>query len=102
MAGVVRQTEKNLPKKHLVAVNAHFRFEVKDKEAGPRMRNDDEAYFLDPNIDIINYHYISSKTQAEGWWVQYTGPPKGQAGQIGRFLRQRDKQRKPLVFDETV
>ncbi|OHB72987.1 MAG: hypothetical protein A2Z25_06230 [Planctomycetes bacterium RBG_16_55_9] len=101
MAGVVRQTEKNLPKKHLVAVNAHFRFEVKDKEAGPRMRNDDEAYFRDPNIDIINYHYISSKTQAEGWWFYYTGPPKGQAGQIGRFLRQRDKYRKPIVFDET-
>ena len=101
LAGVVREAERDLPKQHLIAVNAHFRFEVADKDAGPRMRNDDEAYFKDPNIDIINYHYISSKTQARGWWFQYTGPPKGRAGQIWHFLRQRDKYRKPVVYDET-
>lgn len=101
LTGVVRQAEKNLPKQHLIAVNAHFRFEVVDKDGKPRMRNDDEAYFLDPNIDIINYHYISSKTQADGLWFFYTGPPKGRAGQIWHFLRQRDKYHKPIVFDET-
>jgi len=101
LAGVVRQAEKNLPKHHLIAVNAHFRFGVTDKAAGQRMRNDDEAYFRDPNIDVINYHYISSKTQADGWWFRYTGPPGGRAGQIWHFLRQRDNFRKPIVFDET-
>ncbi len=101
LAGVLRQAEKNLPKQHLIAVNAHFRFGVIDKGAGPRMRNDDEAYFRDPNIDIINYHYISSKTRADGWWFSYTGPPKGRAGQIWHFLRQRDRFHKPIVFDET-
>jgi hypothetical protein len=101
MAAVVRQTEKNLPKQHLIAVNAHFRFGVTDKDTGQRMRNDDEAYFRDSNIDIINYHYISSKTRAHGWWFYYTGPPKGQAGQIWHFLRQRDKYHKPIIYDET-
>ena len=100
LAGVVRQVEKNLPKQHLIAVNAHFRLQAQGV-ANAQMRNDDEAYFLDPNIDIINYHYISSKTQANGWWFRYTGPPKGQAGQIWHFLRQRDSFRKPIVFDET-
>jgi hypothetical protein len=101
MAGVVRQAEKNLAKQHLIAVNAHFRFQVADDDIGPRMHNDDEAYFQDPNFDIINYHYISSKTQASGLWFRYTGPPKGQAGQIWHFLRQRDEYHKPIVFDET-
>ena len=76
-------------------------FESPDENSRPRMRNDDEAYFQDPNIDIINYHYISSKTQANGWWFRYTGPPNGRAGQIWHFLRQRDKLHKPIVYDET-
>jgi hypothetical protein len=101
MVAVVRRTEKNLPKQHLIAVNAHFRFKITDKDTGPRMRNDDEAYFRDSNIDIINYHYISSKTRAHGWWFCYTGPPKGRAGQIWHFLRQRDKYHKPIIYDET-
>jgi hypothetical protein len=101
MAGVVRQAEKNLPKQHLIAVNAHFRFQVATEDNRPSMRNDDEAYFRDPNIDIVNYHYISSKTNASGWWFEYTGPPRGRAGQIWYFLRQRDKFHKPIVYDET-
>jgi hypothetical protein len=74
---------------------------VKDKAGKRRMRNDDEAYLQDANIDIINYHYISSKTQADGWWFSYTGPPRGRAGQIWHFLRQRGKFFKPIVYDET-
>jgi hypothetical protein len=100
MAGVVRQAEMNLPKRHLVAVNAHFQFRAGSGNS-KRMRNDDEAYFRDPNIDIINYHYISSKTNASGWWFEYNGPPRGRAGQIWHFLRQRDEYRKPIIYDET-
>jgi hypothetical protein len=100
IAGEVWQAENNLPKRHLVAVNAHFHFRAPDGNS-KRMRNDDEAYFRDPNIDIINYHYISSKTNANGWWFHYTGPPKGRAGQIWHFLRQRDKYHKPIIYDET-
>ena len=100
MAGVVRQAEKNLPKRHLIAVNAHFQFRAAGGSS-KRMRNDGEAYFRDPNIDIINYHYISSKTNAEGWWFEYNGPPRGRAGQIWHFLRQRDTYRKPIIYDET-
>ena len=98
-AGVIRQVEKSLPKRHLIAVNAHFQFRASGNSK--RMRNDDEAYFRDPNIDIINYHYISSKTNAGGWWFEYNGPPRGRAGQIWHFLRQRDEYCKPIIYDET-
>jgi hypothetical protein len=100
LAAVVRDAEESLPKRHLVAVNAHFRFQPASGDS-KRMRNDDEAYFRDPNIDIINYHYISSKTNADGWWFEYNGPPRGRAGQIWHFLRQRDSHRKPIIYDET-
>ena len=100
LAGVVRDAEQNLPKRHLVAVNAHFRFQEASGKS-KRMRNDDEAYFQDPNIDVINYHYISSKTNADGWWFEYNGPPGGRAGQIWHFLRQRDRYPKPIIYDET-
>lgn len=65
VAGVIRQTEKELPKRHLIAAN---------------VAKDDTAISKDPRIDIINYHYPSIRT-----W---------------EFMRQRDRFRKPIVFDE--
>lgn len=101
LAGTLRRTEANLPKRHLIAANAHFMVKVSDEPDTPIVRHDDLAYFENLDIDIINYHYISRKKVAQG--LHFFRPPdkEGYAGFIWHFLRQRDPFKKPIVFDET-
>ena len=101
LAHVLRQAEEGLPKRHLIAVNAHFRVELPAKSGEPDMRHDDGSYFDNPDIDIVNYHYISAKADAQGLHFTHLPNDRGQAGLIWHFLRQRDRFRKPIVFDET-
>ncbi len=99
LARIIRQAEENLPKRHLIAANAHFRFNLSDNADGSSMRHEDLSYAQNPDIDIINYHYISAKTVTEG--LRFTRSQLAQAGLTWRFLRERDQFGKPIVFDET-
>ncbi|MBM3333469.1 cellulase family glycosylhydrolase [Candidatus Sumerlaeota bacterium] len=101
MAGALRKAEASLPKRHLIAVNAHYRVELGKEQGKSVIRHDDLHYFNDPDIDIINYHYISAKADAREFRVRHLANEAGQAGNIWRFLRERDRWTKPIVFDET-
>jgi len=101
LAGVLQKAETGLPKRHLIAANAHYRVAL-DKEKGKGLiRHDDVHYFNHPDIDIINYHYISAKADAREFRFHHLANEGAQAGNIWRFLRQRDHWTKPVVFDET-
>ena len=101
LAHTIRQTEKKLPKRHLIAANAHSMVTSPDEPTSPVVRHEDLHYFENPDIDIINYHYISRKVVAQG--LHFFKPPnkEAKAGLIWHFMRQRDWFRKPFVFDET-
>jgi len=101
LARVLRRTEEKLPKRHLIAANAHFIVKISDESDKPIIRHEDLNYFENPDIDIINYHYISRKAVAQG--LNFLMPPNKQAhaGLIWHFMRQRDRFGKPIVFDET-
>jgi len=98
LARIIRQTEENLPKRHLTAANAHFVMKLSDSPDGTISRHEDLSYSENPDIDIINYHYISAKAAGQG--LQFIrGNP--QAGLTWHYMRRRDGFRKPIVFDET-
>lgn len=99
LARVVRRAEENMPKRHLIAVNAHFHFELSDDRSKPIQRHDDLSYSENPDVDIINYHYISAKAVTHG--LNFIRMSRAWAGLAWRFLRQRDRFGKPIVFDET-
>lgn len=101
LARVIREVEDDLPKRHLIAANAHYNVETPHFMGLPTTRHEDLAYFEDPCIDIVNYHYISRKAVDRG--LRFYSPPdkEAHAGLIWHFLRARDIYRKPLVFDET-
>ena len=101
MARVLREAEAGLPNRHLIAANAHCVLKVSGDPSRPIVRHEDLGYFENPDIDIVNYHYISRKVAAEGLHF-YQPPGKGaSAGLIWHFLRRRDRFQKPIVFDET-
>ena len=101
LASIIRQTEEKLPKRHLIAANAHFVVRISDDSDNPIVRHEDLSYFENPDIDIINYHYISRKKVFQG--LNFLNPPnkEAHAGLIWHFLCQRDHFKKPIVFDET-
>ncbi len=98
LAEVVRQAEMELPKKHLVAVNAHQRILAYEENGKEYVETGDTAYFDHPLMDIINYHYISRKVPGRGAAVLDSGPVA--TGNIWAFLRARRDWKKPIVFDE--
>lgn len=96
LARTLRRAEEGLSRRHLIAANAHYQVKLPDE---PFLRHEDRGYAENPDIDIINYHYLSSKADARG--MEFILTPQRRAGLIWRFLRQRDGFRKPVVFDET-
>lgn len=101
LARCLRDAEAELPNRHLIAANAHFRVRLDVPEGEPNTRHDDQAYLENPDIDIINYHYISAKANARGYRFSHLPNEGGRAGVIWPFMRERDHFRKPIVFDET-
>jgi len=101
LARVLSEAEARLPKRHLIAVNARQTVKVPAEPGEPDLRHDDEHYFRNPDIDIVNYHYISAKAQATGLRFRRLRSDLAEAGLIWHFTRQRDEFHKPIVFDET-
>jgi len=101
LARVLREAEEHLPKRHLIAVNAQLMVKVRDSADGVTVRHEDEVYFENPDIDIINYHYISAKSARQGFRFVKLPSDQAQAGLIWHFMRRRDHVEKPIVFDET-
>ena len=100
-ARIIRQTEDSLPKRHLIAANAHFVVTVRDDADCPIVRHEDDSYFASADIDIVNYHYISAKIATEGLSFARLPNEQARAGLIWPFLRRRDQYAKAIVFDET-
>ncbi len=101
LCGVIRETEESLPKKHVIAVNAHDQLAVYTEDGKKYIETGDAAYFDDRRVDIINYHYISRREPGKGTAVYYPGMPKeGHVGNIWAFMKSRRHVRKPIVFDE--
>lgn len=101
LARSIRQIEDDLPKRHLIAANPHAAFTVADGPEIPIVRHEDFAYFENPDIDIVNYHYISRKRPADGLNFYRPAGKDAHAGFIWHFMRRRDRYVKPIVFDET-
>ncbi len=98
LAKVVRETEQNLPKKHLVAVNAHQRIPAYETRGLRYTEIGDAPYRNESLVDIINYHYTSRKTPGEGTAALETAGTR--FGNISSFMEARRQVTKPLVFDE--
>jgi len=101
LIGVIRQTEAELPKRHLIAVNCHLTIRGGEELGRGMMRHDDMAAFANPDVDIVNYHYISAKWRSQGLYFAFGGSSKPVAGAPWSFLRQRETYGKPIVFDES-
>jgi hypothetical protein len=98
LARIIREAESKLAKRHLIAANAHFVVKVKNDPDKPIIRHEDLGYAENPDIDIINYHYISAKNAQDGLtFIRESA----QTGLTWHFMRRRDQFRKPIVFDET-
>ena len=95
---VIRETEQDLPKKHLIAVNAHQRIPVYEIRGLRYTETGDAPYFNDPNVDVINYHYVSRKIPGKGTAVLETAGTR--FGNIFGFMEARRHVKKPIVFDE--
>lgn len=98
LARIIRQTEEKLPKQHLIFANAHAVMKLSNSPDGNISHHEDLNYFQNPDIDVINYHYISAKKVVQG--LQFIRGD-ARAGLIWHFMRQRDQFGKPIVFDET-
>lgn len=104
----VRETERALPKRHLVAVNPHLLLPARDPDTPQEVRVDlldDGFYRRDPRIDLLNVHYISHRLPREGLHLAYPGGarPRGPAyrfGHIAPFVALRAAAGKAIGFDE--
>lgn len=104
----VREAERALPKRHLVAVNPHMLLPVREPDTVAEVRIgmlDEGFYYRDPQIDLVNIHYISHRLPREGLHHAYPGGarprfPAYRFGQIATFLALRAAARKPIGFDE--
>jgi hypothetical protein len=98
LARHIREVESRLANRHLIAVNAHQRI-LKYVENGQEFtETGDAAYFDEPSVDIINYHYISRKAPGKGLAAIDSGPAR--AGLTSAYFKARRHVRKPIVFDE--
>ena len=108
MIETVRETERTLPRRHLVAVNCQMSLPARDPEGPlglPVGVLDDGYYRHNAEVDLLNFHYISHRLPREGLHHQYPGGarPKAPAyrfGHIAPFVALRAPAGKAIGFDE--
>ena len=98
LAKIVRETEQNLSRKHLIAINAHQRIPAYEVRGLRYTEIGDAPYLNESLVDILNYHYISRKTPGKGTSALETAGTR--FGSISSFMEARRHVTKPMVFDE--
>jgi hypothetical protein len=98
LARVIRETERPLAKKHLIAVNMHQRIPAYEEDGARYTETGESAHIGDALIDILNVHYISRKTPGRGLAVLDRDPAK--PGCVWSWMKARRHVRQPFVFDE--
>ena len=110
LVDTVRETERALPKRHVVAVNPNQLVPVRDPDSPDAEVQiallDDGFYRRDPAIDLINVHYLSHRQPREGLHVAYAGgarprhPASYRFGNLTAFMALRAAAGKAIGFDE--
>jgi hypothetical protein len=98
LASVIRETERTLTRRHLIAVNMHQRIPAYEENGERYTETGEAAHIGDPLIDVLNIHYISRKTPGRGLAVLDRDPAK--PGCVRAYMRARRHVRQPIVFDE--
>ena len=90
LVATVRETERALPKRHLVAVNPNQLLPARDPDSPGETAIsvlDDGYYQRDPEIDFVNVHYISHRAPQEGLSHDYAGGARPRHRRSYRFGR---------------
>ena len=90
LVATVRETERALPKRHLVAVNPNQLLPARDPNSPGETAIsvlDDGYYQRDPEIDFVNVHYISHRAPQEGLSHDYAGGARPRHRRSYRFGR---------------
>jgi hypothetical protein len=106
MIAELRDAERSLSNRHLGAINAHMDLPV--DERSPRHTGDahldDELYLAEPEVDVINVHYVSQRVTVDGVIERFTDgakdPDTYRFGNVAAFVAARSPLRKPVCFDE--
>jgi hypothetical protein len=110
LVDTVRETERALPKRHVVAVNPNQLLPVREPDSPAAEVQiallDDGFYRRDPAIDLLNVHYLSHRQPREGLHVAYAGgarprhPASYRFGNMTTFMALRATAAKAIGFDE--
>jgi hypothetical protein len=110
LVDTVRETERALPKRHVVAVNPNQLVPVRAPDSPAAEVQiallDDGFYRRDPAVDLLNVHYLSHRQPREGLHVAYAGgarprhPASYRFGNLTAFLALRASAGKAIGFDE--
>ena len=105
MIETIRETERALPKRHLVAVNCQEGLPVRAPDVPddfPVTVLDDGCYRHEPAVDLLNVHYISQRGVREGLHQVYAGARRTpyRLGNVATFVALRAAAGKAIGFDE--
>lgn len=106
LAAAIRQSERTLPRRHLIAVNSHQTLPSRVQTSPDDQRTftlDDGFYRFDSSIDILNVHYMSAREPRAGLQHVYSGGARNpiyRFGSIASFVALRQPLTTPISYDE--